>query len=85
MSRYVFLIDVTLRNDSQLLPMDRLSIHLIYGSVTMQLVFLAASMMPLPGDTRIYAEHSTLLTSEEFVWGDSAYPISSWVVVPYKV
>ncbi|EIN09279.1 hypothetical protein PUNSTDRAFT_134436 [Punctularia strigosozonata HHB-11173 SS5] len=34
--------------------------------------------------TCIYKEHSTLLEDNEWVWADSAYPISSWTVAPYK-
>ncbi|EKM58902.1 uncharacterized protein PHACADRAFT_63878, partial [Phanerochaete carnosa HHB-10118-sp] len=34
--------------------------------------------------TRIYQEHDALLEGQEFVWADSAYPIASWVVAPYK-
>ncbi len=34
--------------------------------------------------TRIFAEHETILQGDEFIWGDSAYPIDTWVVAPYK-
>ncbi|TFY79482.1 hypothetical protein EWM64_g4525 [Hericium alpestre] len=35
-------------------------------------------------ETRLPKERASLLRPEEFVWADSAYPISSWVVAPYK-
>jgi hypothetical protein len=35
-------------------------------------------------DTRVYSAHATLLREGDFIWGDSAYPISSWVCAPYK-
>ncbi|KAG2740584.1 hypothetical protein P692DRAFT_201667912, partial [Suillus brevipes Sb2] len=35
-------------------------------------------------DTRLCQEHDTLLDDEEFVWADSAYPLQTWVIVPYK-
>ncbi|KAI0037781.1 hypothetical protein FA95DRAFT_1472201, partial [Auriscalpium vulgare] len=35
-------------------------------------------------ETRLPHEHATLLAVGEFVWADSAYPISEWVVAPYK-
>ncbi|TFY54301.1 hypothetical protein EVG20_g9761 [Dentipellis fragilis] len=34
--------------------------------------------------TRLPKEHQTILEHGEFVWADSAYPISTWVVTPYK-
>jgi hypothetical protein len=34
--------------------------------------------------TRIFAEHDIILEENEFIWGDSAYPIDVWVVAPYK-
>lgn len=35
--------------------------------------------------TRIFKEHDTVFEGKEFVWGDSAYPIQTWVVCPFKV
>ncbi|KJA12826.1 hypothetical protein HYPSUDRAFT_96761, partial [Hypholoma sublateritium FD-334 SS-4] len=34
--------------------------------------------------TRIFENHETILQGDEFIWGDSAYPIDTWVVAPYK-
>ncbi|KAJ3501485.1 hypothetical protein NLJ89_g9317 [Agrocybe chaxingu] len=34
--------------------------------------------------TRIYVEHDILLDEDEFIWGDSAYPIQIWVMAPFK-
>jgi len=35
-------------------------------------------------DTRISKEHNVLLQDEEFMWGDSAYPLHKWLQAPYK-
>ncbi|VDC03502.1 unnamed protein product [Peniophora sp. CBMAI 1063] len=35
--------------------------------------------------TKIYAEHEDLLAEGEWIWGDSAYPIESWLVAPFKM
>ncbi|EIN11626.1 hypothetical protein PUNSTDRAFT_24969, partial [Punctularia strigosozonata HHB-11173 SS5] len=35
-------------------------------------------------ETRIYKEHEKLLNSDEWVWGDSAYPLETWCQAPYK-
>jgi len=34
--------------------------------------------------TRLAKEHSVILEDGEWVWADSAYPIDTWVVAPYK-
>lgn len=34
--------------------------------------------------TRVFEEHETLLADDEWVWGDSAYPILPWLVPPFK-
>ncbi|KAJ3499981.1 hypothetical protein NMY22_g19418 [Coprinellus aureogranulatus] len=34
--------------------------------------------------TRIPKEHATLLPGREWVWGDSAYPLQTWLMAPYK-
>ncbi|KAG2344980.1 hypothetical protein BDR05DRAFT_975204 [Suillus weaverae] len=34
--------------------------------------------------TRIYQEHDTLLPPDHWVWADSAYPLSTWCVTPFK-
>ncbi|KAF7323379.1 DDE Tnp4 domain-containing protein [Mycena chlorophos] len=34
--------------------------------------------------TRMYQQLDTLLGPGEFVWGDSAYPISRWLTAPFK-
>ncbi|KJA25910.1 hypothetical protein HYPSUDRAFT_100788, partial [Hypholoma sublateritium FD-334 SS-4] len=34
--------------------------------------------------TRIFKEHETILVDNEFIWADSAYPIQTWVMAPYK-
>ncbi|KAF8833818.1 hypothetical protein BDN67DRAFT_916207, partial [Paxillus ammoniavirescens] len=34
--------------------------------------------------TRIYEEHDTLLAQDEWIWGDSAYPLTTWLVAPFK-
>ena len=35
-------------------------------------------------ETRIPQEHAHLLDEDEFIWGDSAYPLKSWCQGPYK-
>ena len=35
-------------------------------------------------ETRIPQEHAHLLNKDEFIWGDSAYPLKSWCQAPYK-
>ncbi|GLB34545.1 putative DDE superfamily endonuclease [Lyophyllum shimeji] len=35
-------------------------------------------------ETRFYQDYETFLQGEEFIWGDSAYPIEIWLVAPYK-
>ena len=35
-------------------------------------------------ETRIPQEHGTLLDENEWVWGDSAYPVWTWCQAPYK-
>lgn len=35
-------------------------------------------------DTRIAKDHNILLDNEEFLWGDSAYPLHIWCQAPYK-
>lgn len=35
-------------------------------------------------ETRIPQEHDDLLEPNEWVWGDSAYPLQTWCQVPYK-
>ncbi|KAL1937494.1 hypothetical protein VTO73DRAFT_13146 [Trametes versicolor] len=34
--------------------------------------------------TRVARDHEELLAGKEFIWADSAYPIESWLVAPYK-
>ncbi|KAG2752546.1 hypothetical protein P692DRAFT_201673833, partial [Suillus brevipes Sb2] len=34
--------------------------------------------------TRIYQEHDTLLPADHWVWADSAYPLSTWCIPPFK-
>lgn len=34
--------------------------------------------------TQIYQEHDTLLADDEWIWGASAYPLSTWLVPPFK-
>ncbi|KAF5329182.1 hypothetical protein D9611_013194 [Ephemerocybe angulata] len=34
--------------------------------------------------TRTFKEHTSILKDNEFIWADSAYPIQTWVVTPYK-
>ncbi|PPR03353.1 hypothetical protein CVT24_012571 [Panaeolus cyanescens] len=34
--------------------------------------------------TWIYAHHEKVFEDNEFIWADSAYPIETWVVAPYK-
>ncbi|KAF5341489.1 hypothetical protein D9758_013933 [Tetrapyrgos nigripes] len=34
-------------------------------------------------ETRLFKEHESLL-QDEWIWADSAYPIQTWVVAPYK-
>nr|GAT51776.1 predicted protein [Mycena chlorophos] len=36
------------------------------------------------GGTRIAANHTEFLGEKEWIWADSAYPIRSWIVSPYK-
>lgn len=35
-------------------------------------------------ETRIPNEHERLLGQNEWVWGDSAYPLKNWCQAPYK-
>ncbi|EUC57648.1 DDE family endonuclease [Rhizoctonia solani AG-3 Rhs1AP] len=35
--------------------------------------------------TRLPTEHVRLLGQDDWIWGDSAYPIRKWIVSPYKV
>ncbi|KIJ41641.1 hypothetical protein M422DRAFT_172029 [Sphaerobolus stellatus SS14] len=35
-------------------------------------------------ETRIPQEHEDLLSEDEWVWGDSAYPLQRWCQAPYK-
>ncbi|KIP12161.1 hypothetical protein PHLGIDRAFT_57966, partial [Phlebiopsis gigantea 11061_1 CR5-6] len=35
-------------------------------------------------DTRIFQEHNSLLAENEWVWADSAYPVTPWTQAPYK-
>ncbi|PPQ74561.1 hypothetical protein CVT24_004353 [Panaeolus cyanescens] len=34
--------------------------------------------------TWIYAHHDEVFEDDEFIWADSAYPIQTWLVAPYK-
>lgn len=35
-------------------------------------------------ETRIPNEHDVLLGADDWVWGDSAYPLQTWCQAPYK-
>ncbi|KDQ52058.1 hypothetical protein JAAARDRAFT_91379, partial [Jaapia argillacea MUCL 33604] len=35
-------------------------------------------------ETHLAREHATLLEDGEFIWADSAYPLATWMVSPYK-
>jgi hypothetical protein len=35
-------------------------------------------------ETRTYQQHEQLLTEDEWVWADSAYPLKTWCQSPYK-
>lgn len=35
-------------------------------------------------NTRLYTEHKTIFQKDEWVWADSAYPATTWCVVPFK-
>ncbi|KIK81782.1 hypothetical protein PAXRUDRAFT_63649, partial [Paxillus rubicundulus Ve08.2h10] len=32
----------------------------------------------------IYEEHDTLLAQDEWIWEDSAFPLTTWLVPPFK-
>lgn len=34
--------------------------------------------------TRLYREHADLLGDDHWVWADSAYPVETWCVPPFK-
>jgi hypothetical protein len=34
--------------------------------------------------TQVHQQHDTLLADNEWIWGDSAYPLSTWLVPPFK-
>lgn len=34
-------------------------------------------------ETYIYNEHERLLEADEWIWGDSAYPLDTWCQAPY--
>jgi hypothetical protein len=34
--------------------------------------------------TCIYQEHDTLLPADHWIWADSAYPLSTWCITPFK-
>ncbi|THU88119.1 hypothetical protein K435DRAFT_680433, partial [Dendrothele bispora CBS 962.96] len=35
-------------------------------------------------ETKLFKKHDTILGDDAWVWADSAYPIQTWVVAPYK-
>lgn len=35
-------------------------------------------------ETGIYQQHHTYLADNEWIWGDSAYPLSTWLIPPFK-
>jgi hypothetical protein len=34
--------------------------------------------------TRLYLHHDTLLPHDHWVWADSAYPLETWCIPPFK-
>jgi hypothetical protein len=33
---------------------------------------------------RLYSQHATLLPNDHWVWADSAYPLETWCIPPFK-
>ena len=34
--------------------------------------------------TRLYQQHEALLPDDHWIWGDGAYPLEKWCIVPFK-
>ena len=72
---------------------DQIIIHISHQIISTPDLRIIDYGVGLPGsqhdatawmETRIPNEHAQLLGHDEWVWGDSAYPLKNWCQAPYK-